>query len=74
MNTHTVKGWLESMEKVLLLVCGVGVFLDGIANVFMLWNYPMWQKTKNKEIRELREQNKELKEFIKELVKDEETV
>lgn len=74
MNTGMVKGWFKSMEKVLLIVCTIGLILDAVANVFLLFTYPLWEKTKKQEIGELKEQNEELRLFLKELLKDEETL
>lgn len=74
MNTGMVKGWFKSMEKVLLIVCTIGLILDAVANVFLLFTYPLWEKTKKQEIKELKEQNEELRLFLKELLKDEETL
>lgn len=62
--------WFGCMEKVLL---GVAVFflgLDAISNVILLRYYPEWEKTKRKEVRELKRQNEELRVFLKELLRE----
>ena len=74
MNTGMAKGWFKSMEKVLLVVCTIGLILDAVANIFLLKNYPLWEETKGREIKELKEQNEELRLFLKELLKDEEAL
>lgn len=58
------------MENVLLAVAVFFIGLDAISNVILIRYYPEWEKTKRKEVRELREQNEELRIFIKEILRE----
>ena len=49
----------------ILLFAAIMVGLDAIANMFLLMYAPKWEKYKRGEIKELQEQNAELKAFIK---------
>ena len=49
----------------ILLFAAIMVGLDAIANMFMLLYAPKWEKYKRGEIKELREQNAELRAFIR---------
>lgn len=61
------------MEKVLLAICVIIIGVDALTNLLLMRYYPLWEKTKGKEIKELKEQNAELRVFIRELLKNEET-
>ena len=61
------------MEKILMAIAVFFIGLDVISNVILIKFYPQWEKTKRKEVRELKEQNEELRVFIKELLKNEQT-
>jgi len=61
------------MGTVLLIICVIIVGVDALTNLLLMRYYPLWEKTKGKEIKELKEQNEELRVFIRELLRDEET-
>jgi len=60
------------VEQVLLIIIAVVLGLDVITNVFMLICAPKWEEIRREEvevmrenIKELQEQNEELKQFIR---------
>lgn len=55
-------------SDVLLLIATIVIGLDMLSNMFLLLYAPKWEKVKRKEIKEIREQNTELRAFIKEVL------
>ena len=55
------------MEKI-LLIATIVIGLDVATNVFLMAYYPKWEKIKKKEIDQIKEQNKELKKFVSDLL------
>ena len=55
-------------SDVILLFAAIMVGLDALANGFLLLYAPKWMDFKGKEIKELREQNSELRRFIREVL------
>ena len=54
---------------ILIILLGI----DAVTNLFLLKFYPQWEKVRREEIDSLKEQNEELRVFIKELLKDDDT-
>lgn len=57
-----------SKSDAILLFAAIMVGLDAIANMFMLLYAPKWEKVKKKEIDQIKEQNRELKKFVSDLL------
>lgn len=56
------------MEKGILLVAIIVIGLDALTNAFLMVYAPTWETVKKKEIDELREQNEELRAFVRQLL------
>ena len=54
----------------ILLFAAIMVGLDALANAFLLLYAPRWMEFKGKEVKELREQNAELRRFIREVLNE----
>lgn len=61
---------MKKMGDVLLTIAIIAIGLDALSNAFLMVFYPKWEKIKQKEIEEIREQNEELRQFVKELLED----
>ena len=56
--------------KISTVILFILLGIDAVSNLFLLMFYPQWEEVRRKEIEELKEQNAELRVFIKELLQD----
>ena len=56
------------MSDSIMLILTIVVGIDALANLFMILYAPKWMEYKRSEIKELREQNAELRTFIREVL------